>query len=100
MAVGTGVGVGDIDHRRGLSQRARRRQLHILPAMCGAPVVLGEGGGVGNENLIVLGDFNFYYDTPREAKDGPAIELFCKYNSRTACSASKNPKSVCRCPNR
>jgi len=29
-----------------------------------------------NENLIILGDFNFYKDTSREIKDSPAIQLF------------------------
>lgn len=29
-----------------------------------------------NDNLIILGDFNFFKDTSRKVKDGPAIQLF------------------------
>lgn len=29
-----------------------------------------------NDNLIVLGDFNFYSDTAQTEKDGPAVQLF------------------------
>ena len=43
-----------------------------------------------NENLIVLGDFNFYYSTPTRPKDEPTIDLFSQHGFREI-------EALCKC---